>query len=203
MQASETLLDRPAAFDERRHFQRVNVDLLGRFMLENRAEYPCRIENMSPGDLAALSPVSPRVGERVILYVDHVGRIEAAVSRLFAGGFAATVRASDRKREKLAAQLTWLANRHELNLPEDRRHERMAPRNPVVELALEDERRYRATIIDLSLSGAAVSCQVRPAIGTRIMLGTTLGRVVRHLEDGIAVEFARVGDGEALASRTD
>jgi hypothetical protein len=199
MQASAT--SRQPAFDERRHFQRVAVDLLGRFMLENLSEYPCRIDNMSPGDIAVTSPVSPRIDERVILYVDHVGRIEGSVSRNFDGGFAATIRASDRKRAKLAAQLIWLANRHELNLPEDRRHERVVPRDPLVELTLPDERRYRARIIDLSLSGAGLACEVRPAIGTRIMLGTTPGRVVRHLEDGLAVEFARVQDPESLKSQ--
>ena len=35
-----------------------------------------------------------------------------------------TISATPRKRDKLAAQLTWLANRHILNLPEDRRHGR-------------------------------------------------------------------------------
>ena len=41
-----------------------------------------------------------------------------------------TISATPRKRDKLAAQLTWLANRHILGLPEDRRHGRIAPRNP-------------------------------------------------------------------------
>ena len=41
-----------------------------------------------------------------------------------------TIAATPRKRDKLAAQLTWLANRHILSLPEDRRHGRIVPRNP-------------------------------------------------------------------------
>lgn len=199
MQASATL--KQPAHHERRLFNRVAVDLLGRFMLEDQAEYPCRIENMSPGDMAVTTPVAPRLRERVILYIDHVGRIEGTVVRTYAGGFATTIKASDRKREKLAAQLTWLANRHELNLPEDRRHERILPRDPFVELVLDDDRRYKARILDLSLSGAAVLCDIRPALGTRIMLGTTAGRVVRHLEEGIAIEFARVLDEDTLKTR--
>lgn len=189
------------ALHERRHYNRVAVDLLGRFMLEDLAEYPCRIENMSPGDMAVTTPVTPRLNERVILYIDHVGRIEGTVARTFAGGFATSIKASERKREKLAAQLTWLANRHELNLPEDRRHERVAPRNPSVEMTLPDGRQYKARILDLSLSGAALICDIRPAIGTRIVLGTTVGRVVRLIEDGIAIEFSRALDEDSLKQR--
>lgn len=196
MQGSVRL--RQDAFQEGGDFQHVAVDLLGRFMLENYSEYPCRIETMSPGDVAIMTPVAPREEERIILYADHVGRIEGTVAHLFSGGFAVSIKASDRKREKLAAQLTWLANRHELNLPEDRRHDRAAPKNTLVELTLGDGRSYKARILDLSLSGAALICEVRPAIGSRITLGTTSGRVVRHMEEGIAVEFARVQDPQVL-----
>lgn len=196
MQSSATA--RLMTFEERRRFQRVRVDLLGRFMLEDHSEYPCRIDNMSPGDINVLTPVTPRRDERVILYVDHVGRLEGSISRVFPGGFAVVMRSTDRKREKLAAQLTWLANRHELDLPEDRRHERIQPRNPFIELVLTDGRRYKVRVIDLSLSGAALQSEVRPAIGSRVTLGTMQGRVVRHLEDGLAIEFAAVLARETL-----
>ena len=191
-------LAQPLEFEDRRRFSRVDVDLLGRFMLENRTEFPCRVDNMSPGDVSVVTPIVPKVGERVILYVDHVGRLEGTVTRVFAGGFALMVRGTDRKREKLAAQLTWLANRHELDLPEDRRHDRIQPRNPFIDITLDDGRQYKVRIIDLSLSGAAVQSAVRPAIGSRIVIGTMQGRVVRHLEEGLAIEFAAVQQRETL-----
>ncbi|GGD90507.1 pilus assembly protein PilZ [Aureimonas endophytica] len=176
-------------FQERRHYHRIPLSLLGRFMLEDRSEYPCRLKDMSPGDVALLTPARARLGEHVILYVDQLGRFEGKVKRLFAGGFALAVEMTERKREKLAAQLTWLANRSELNLPEDRRHERLQPHNPVVQMVLEDGRKYQVRIIDLSLSGAALQAEVRPAVGSRILLGHTQSRVVRLLEEGFAVEF--------------
>lgn len=184
---------------DRRNFQRIKVDLLGRFMLEDRSEYPCRIRDISPGDAAVLAAAKTRIGERVIFYVDHLGRMEGTVHRLFPGGFAVDLSMSERKREKVAAQLTWLANRHELNLPEDRRHERLQPKNPLIDIALEDGRRYKVRIIDLSLSGAAVQSAVRPAVGSRVMLGHTQGRVVRLLEEGFAVEFAVAQTMETIA----
>ena len=181
-----------------REFSRVDLTLFGRFMLENRKEYPCQILNMSLGSAALIAPVSGSVGERVIAYVDHVGRLEGKILRLVDGGFAMSVNATERKRDKLAAKLTWLANRHELNLPEDRRHERITPRNPAGIIKLEDGRVYQARIIDLSLSGAAIELSVKPAIGTVMWLGNLRGRVVRHFDEGVAIEFAIVQTRDSL-----
>jgi PilZ domain len=181
-----------ALSDERRRFQRVRVDLLGRFMLADKREFPCQVVNMSPGGMALLAPVSGQPGERVIAYVDHVGRVEGHIARLFDNGFAMTISATTRKRDKLAAQLTWLANRHILNLPEDRRHGRIQPRNPMARLVLPNGVNLTCRIIDMSQSGAGVATKERPAIGTIVSLGKVQGRVVRHLEDGFAIEFTRL-----------
>nr|WP_247876706.1 hypothetical protein [Ochrobactrum sp. CM-21-5] len=70
---------------------------------------------------------TPRNGERVIAYIDHIGRIEGVTDEISAEGFL-LLSNSEQKRDKLSAQLAWLANKHELSLPEDRRHERPAPR---------------------------------------------------------------------------
>ncbi|WP_420844740.1 PilZ domain-containing protein [Jiella avicenniae] len=185
---------------ERRRFSRVNLDLLGRFMRESFEEFPCRVENMSPGGVAVVTPVEPRQGERIIFYVDHIGRLEGIVARVYPGGFAVDLINSERKREKLAAQLTWFANRAELDLPEDRRHQRLLPKDPRVEVTLDDGRRYQVKIIDLSLSGAAVQCSVRPALKSRVTLGMMHGTVVRHLEEGFAIEFSAVQTEQTLHS---
>lgn len=134
-------------------------------MLEDRTEHPCQVVDMSPGNVAFRTDRIGMPGEKIIAYIDHIGRIEGVVTRTLQDGFAMTVIASDRKKDKLAAQLTWLANKHELDLPEDRRHERVAPRNPTSVLQLTDGRQYQCRIIDLSLSGAAVEIDVKPAIG--------------------------------------
>ena len=183
---------------ERRNFQRVRVKIYGRFMLEDRSEHPCQVLDMSPGNVLLRADRVGQPGEKVIAYIDHIGRIEGVVTRTQVDGFAMTIVASDRKKDKLAAQLTWLANKHELDLPEDRRHERIAPRNPISVLQLADGRQYQCRIIDLSLSGAAIEIDVRPALGTQVTLGTMRGQVVRHFEDGVAIEFAVVQRPESL-----
>ncbi len=181
---------RPLPKLDRRRFQRVKINVLGRFMLSNRTEYPCQVVDMSPGGAALMTPVSGTMGEKVIAYLDHIGRIEGEITRVFDGGFAMTVNASARKRDKLASQLTWLANRHVLNLPEDRRHERIVPRNPFSHVILPDGKELRCRIIDVSLSGAAVALEQRPPLGEAVTLGRMRARVVRHFDEGIALEFA-------------
>ena len=183
---------------ERRNFQRVRVRMYGRFMLEDRTEHTCQVVDMSPGNVALRADRTGEPGEKVIAYIDHIGRVEGVVTRRLDDGFAMTVIASERKKDKLAAQLTWLANKHELDLPEDRRHERVSPRNPVSLMHLADGRQYQCRIIDLSLSGAAVEIDVKPALGVQVTLGTMRGQVVRHFEDGVAVEFAVVQRPDTL-----
>jgi hypothetical protein len=184
--------DDAAADSDRRRHQRVRVSLLGRCMFADRREFPCQITNISPAGAAVMSPHPGEIGERVIAYVDHVGRLEGTITRHIDGGFAMAISASLRKRDKLADALTWLANRHVLNLPEERRHTRRAPKKTDASLTLPDGTTHACQVIDMSLSGAAVVTELRPAIGTRVHLGKLGGRVVRHFEDGIAIEFMRI-----------
>lgn len=185
------LATRPLS-QERRRFQRVSVDLQGRYMLPDRREFPCQVVNMSPGGMALVAPVGAEPGERVIAYVDHLGRLEGQVARTLPNGFAMTISATPRKRDKLAAQLTWLANRHILGLPEDRRHGRFAPRNPIGRLIMPNGINVSCRIIDVSQSGAGIKTDQRPPLGALVTLGKVPGRVVRHLEDGFAIEFTRL-----------
>ena len=188
---------RPHAQERRRH-QRVSVNLLGRYMLTDRREYPCQVVNMSPGGIALIAPVPGNVGERVIAYVDHLGRLEGKIARHFSHGFAMTILATPRKRDKLAAQLTWLANRNILNLPEDRRHGRIVPSHSNARLIMPNGVNIGVRLIDISNSGAAVATSERPEIGALVSIGKVPGRVVRHLEEGFAVEFTRLQHPDSL-----
>jgi hypothetical protein len=174
---------------ERRRFQRVSVSLLGRYMLANRQEYPCQTLDMSPGGASLIAPVRGEVGERVVVYLEHIGRVEGEISRQLPQGFALNIQAAPLKRDKMASQLTWLANRQSLGLPEDRRHERLTPRVAGVTVRLESGREVAARIIDVSLSGVAIATETKPAIGCSITIGSTAGKVVRHFQGGIGIEF--------------
>src|SRR3981189_2919313 len=178
--------------EERRRFQRVRVNLLGRYMLADRREFPCQVANMSPGGMAVVAPVAGQPGERVIAYVDHLGRLEGVIARQFENGFAMTIAATMRKRDKLAAQLTWLANRGILGLPEDRRHGRIIPRNPMARLILPNGVNLSCRVIDISQSGAAVKSDQRPDLGALVTLGKTPSRVVGTIGEGFGAVFLRL-----------
>jgi hypothetical protein len=133
------------------NFNAVNVDLNGRYMLENRSEFPCIIKRMSPGTALMSGIATPRNGERIIAYIDHVGRIEGIANEVTSEGFHILLSTSEQKKDKLSAQLTWLANKHELALPEDRRHERVVPRKTQQNITFADGAQRLCRIADLSL----------------------------------------------------
>jgi hypothetical protein len=155
-------------------------------------EFPCQTIDMSPGGVALFAPVKAAIGARIVAYLDDVGRVEGTASRHLDTGFALALNVTPSKREKLADQLTWLANRHTLGLAEDRRHERITPRNPRSTLILPDGREHLIRLVDVSLSGAAVKADIQPPLGTIITLGRTKARIVRHFDGGIATEFLRL-----------
>jgi CheY-like chemotaxis protein len=75
----------------------------------------------------------------------------------------------------------------------DRRapNKRMNIARGTTQITLGNGQIFDCKVINLSLSRAALQLDVQPAIGERVRVGRTEGRVVRHTEDGIAVEFAR------------
>ncbi len=174
---------------ERRRHQRVAIALVGRYMLEDKREFSCQTIDMSPGGVALVAPVRGEIGERVVAYLEQIGRIEGKIVRHTERGFALQLNLPFVKRDKIANQLTWLINRDALGMPEDRRHERIVPHLRHAILTIEGDREHVVKLIDVSMSGAAVSTPAKPAVGTRVMLGKTSGHVVRIFEGGFAVSF--------------
>jgi hypothetical protein len=186
------------ALDRRKH-RRVPVLVFGRFMREDKQDYPCQVLNMSAGGMTLLAPVLCSPGERIVAYLENFGRIEAVVVRPIEGGFAASIVASLRKREKIVNLLTWLINRDSLGLAEDRRHERIVPRSAASKLILPNGEMFDCRVIDVSLSGASIASDVRPRIGTAVVLGRMRGRVARHHELGVAIQFAELQDPDSVS----
>ncbi len=183
--------------DRRRH-KRVGITLLGRFMRANKLEYPCKLNDISVGGASIMSPVVLRDNERVIAYFDQVGGIEGTVARLFEGGFAMKIVATQNKREKLAAQLTWLLNRHEMQGADDRKHERVTVPPKMMPLKLNETISVECRVLDFSLSGAAVETTARPHVGAEVVLGRLRALVVRHHETGVGLQFLDIQPPDVL-----
>jgi hypothetical protein len=200
---SQGLLTRIAP-DRRRH-KRIAVELLGRFMRENKQDHPCKLIDISAGG-AAIKPMSAIVlaaGERVVAFFDHIGGIEGTMVREFDGGFAFKLIATQHKREKLAAMLTWLANRSELDGTDERRHERIVPNSGRQQLQLAEGILLECEVLDISISGASIGTPARPVLGTEVMLGKLRARVVRHHAQGFGVQFIDTQNQTALRGHFD
>ncbi len=167
------------------------VALFGRYMLESRREYPCQTIEMSPGDMTLFAPVKAKIGEKVVVYLDEIGRFAGVAMRQTETGFGMVMNLPPLKRDKLADQLTWFANRNTFNLPEDRRHERVVPLMQRSILRLPDGQEMIVKILDISLSGAGIDTEARPPLGSHIVIGQTRAVVVRHFDGGIGGEFER------------
>lgn len=187
--------------EEANTFYSVSVELQGRMMREDYTEQKCFISKMSPAVAFFEATHLPNHGERIIAYIEQIGRLEGHVIKVAKDGFEVAINATPRKQNKLAAQLTWLANKHELGMEEDRRHDRESPRKMNSEIRLEDGRTYPVRIIDLSVSGAAFEIDVQPESGTLLWLGSMQGRVIRHFETGISIEFLNIQPIEELENR--
>ncbi|HEY5793788.1 MAG TPA: PilZ domain-containing protein [Bosea sp. (in: a-proteobacteria)] len=188
LSALQTSRTAPRTAERRRH-HRMKVVLLGRYMLPNRMEYPCQTIDISPGGVHLAAPARANPGDRVIVYLEHLGRIEGTCVRTTMEGFAMTITATSRKREKFTAQLTWLANREELGLPEDRRHERIVPRNPRAVVTMDDGSEHVVRIVDISLSGTAFTTDLDLPMNTPLRIGSTPAKIVRRFDGGFAAEF--------------
>lgn len=94
---------------ERRKYRRVRANLVGRYMLADGAEYGCRIWDISPGGLALMASASGRLGERVIAYIDSIGRLEGRIIRVFSTGFAIKIAATEYGRERIARRMVLVA----------------------------------------------------------------------------------------------
>src|SRR5262245_47757343 len=136
---------------DRRRYKRIAVTLLGRFMRASKEEHACKLVDISAGGAAVASPAPVTIGERVVAYFDHVGGLEGVVVRTFEGGFAFSISATKHKREKLAAQLTWLANRTVLSSADGRRLERIAPSNGEQALQLAEGITLVCRVLDVSI----------------------------------------------------
>ena len=208
----DDVIEVPAS--ERRDDVRVIVNMPGRYMLASkrnlkgeRCEFACRIVNVSLGAMALAAPVPGPLGERVIVYSEQFGRLHGSITRLMTTGFVMSVAANPQTREKLAAKLDWLAKQKDSpDLPDSRRHARVVPKNPIATLLQADGSLTSCLVIDFSDSGAAVSADLYPAIGTPLAVGKMVGRVVRRFAEGFAIEFTEkvnLADVERRLARGD
>jgi len=184
---------------ERRRFRRVRVDLTGRlFVPADSRECHCKIVDLSPGGASLECDLVLDQGTQIVLYVDGFGRLEGSVMRTEGGDFGVRFNCTAAKRERIAEQLILFMNRSLIDENEMRRHDR-TPQKGIARFTRADGQFVACEVLDLSVSGVSLKTDVRPPIGEFVLIGQMAGRVARHHEQGIGIEF--VGGSPVSADR--
>jgi len=174
---------------ERRRFVRVAVDLAARlFVPGDGREAKCKVVDLSPGGAQLASEFVPAADTAIILYIDGFGRFEGTVIRPEGTTFGVKFNCSALKRERVAEQLTIYMNRGELDESLLRRHDR-TPTKGFARFTRANGDIMACEVVDLSLSGVSLKTDSRPPLGEVVLIGQMAGKVVRHHEEGIAIEF--------------
>jgi nucleoid DNA-binding protein len=184
------ITDESAHFDERRRHPRIKLTLRGRYMLADGSEYPCETVDVSPFGIAIKGRTAGVLGERVVAYIQDLGRVEGGIVRRASGWFAVEICAPACKRERLAKKIAWLVELDEGRLSDLRRSARVEMDfEPITLLA--DGQEFSAELIDASMDGAAVRVGVSLRNGTKVILGGKPARVVRRFGGELASSTTR------------
>lgn len=165
------------------------------------SSFACRIQRISPQMLTLSAPVSGSVGDWVTAHFDEFGVLRGQITRSLGFGFVVALKMRDAERARLAAKVLWFERRRNYEVSELRRHRRIVPRNPQSILIFADGTSMPCFVIDMSVSGAAVSANLSPKIGAPMALGSVVGRAIRTLDPGFALEFVTPIDVDELEYR--
>lgn len=160
--------------------------------------FACRSRSISASAAAITAPVNGDEGELITVRFDGLGIMRGRIDRSFEDGFVFSILASAEQRRKLAVRIDALKRRNAHTEKDRRGYQRQQPSDPRSTIILADGHILRCFVIDYSRSGAAVSADHLPAIGSRVVVGALVARVVRHLDIGFSVKFDAVQDVEGL-----
>jgi hypothetical protein len=174
---------------ERRRFRRVRVDLTGRlFVPADSRECHCKVVDLSPGGASLECDLLLEPGTQVVLYIDGFGRLEGSVVRTEGTTFGVHFNCTPAKRERIAEQMILHMNSNLIDESELRRHDR-TPTKGIARFTRADGQLVACEVLDLSVSGVSLKTKLRPPIGEFVLIGQMAGRVARHHEQGVGIEF--------------
>ena len=79
-------------------------------MLSDRREFECHVLDVSSQNVLFKTHADGRMGERIVAYIDHIGRIEGRITRIAQNGFAMELAVPSIKQDRLSLKLWKLAD---------------------------------------------------------------------------------------------
>jgi hypothetical protein len=187
----------------------VNVVVAGQYTLSNWLDtqgkprsFACRTSRVSPFRMIVDVPVVGRIGDRITPYFGDFGQLEGRIADTISGSFLLELNMTPPMRQKMSDKLSWLEKyQKDPTVRDERKQARIIPASPHSVATFADGAMKSCFVIDMSVSGAAVSADIQPEIGTALAIGACVGRVVRHLEGGFAVKFVEEQHRDHLERR--
>ncbi|ACL59041.1 PilZ domain-containing protein [Methylobacterium nodulans] len=160
----------------------------GRYLLPNGHEHACETRTFSLTEAELIAAVPGLPGDPVTIYLNTIGAVTGVIRSLTPAGFIVAIEIGPGRRARIAARLAWLAARASGKI-DQRSDVRIVPATKAVQVKLPDGSVLPGSLIDLSMTGAAIAVAARPAVGATVTVGKRFATVVRHLDGGIAVAF--------------
>jgi hypothetical protein len=186
----------------------VNIAVNGSYSLQRRwydaqgklRSFACRTTRVSPFRMIVEVPVVGHVGERLTSYFREFGEFEGVINQTMRGSFLVDIEMPPARRVQIAEKLAWLERKFRDPSVQDAREDaRIIPPTSHSVLILADGSVHGCFIIDISPSGAAISAEMQPPIGTPLAIGACVGRVVRIFDTGFAIRFTQRQDIDDLS----
>ena len=172
----------------------------GRYVLGGQPDRPghnilaCRLKSISETAFVVSAPVIEPVGAVVTATFVPFGTLRGRISRHVSDGFAVDIEASAASRAELGRRIDIFQHRVWHGDAEKRSEQRFLPGEPRSIIVLPGGRVLPCLVIDYSVSGAAVSAEFEPPVGSAVVIGEVAGRVVRCFDVGFAVQFDAMQD---------
>jgi hypothetical protein len=173
---------------ERRKYERIKLFLPGQlFNPVNEQSAECKVLNLSAGGAAVQCDVEFPAGVSLVLYIENFGRFEGTTIVHKSGQLALEFAIGEGKRGRLKEMIKSFAAG---GLVPMRQPER-TPSLVSGSFTRENGEQIACEVLDISLDGVSLRTRTRPPVGEIVNLGRTRGRVVRHLIEGIAVQYVK------------
>lgn len=174
------------------------LDVPGRLMVPSGEETTCSVTRITADDMHVACQLSVTPGDRVIVYLEALGRVEGTVSGLGSGSFALKTDLQVRQLERLTERLGEFLESRKSGI-----ERRQAIRREPTAAELQENTRMKTdsnvevpcTVLDISVTGAHLETGTRPPIGANIFVGRMTGRIVRHTTQGVGIEFIKSATG--------
>jgi hypothetical protein len=189
----------PEGMPERRKYQRVRLYMPGQlFNPSDDRTADCKVLDLSAGGAAVQCEGSYPVGDRFVLYVTGFGRFEGRVVLHENGVLRLAFTIGETKQNRLKDMLALFVAEGLTGITESRKHKR----EPAIGsgfIIRADGHHVKCDVLDVSLDGVSLRTKSRPAVGEIVNLGRSWGKVIRHHEEGVAIQFVQMVEDSKAA----